>query len=361
MYYQLYISVHNNLQKPFNRSDHIIYLLLVLQRVLMNLCTIDKEYMEKLVVGIDIGGTLTKIGIADRKGNVFADSQFPTGDYDELFDYQQELTKQINNLKDQIDIPYELIGLGIGAPNANVYRGTIEYAANLAWKGVVPFVEELSKHIDLPIKITNDANAAAVGERIYGNAAGMNNFIVITLGTGLGSGIYSGGSMIYGHDSMAGELGHVVIDHDGRMTGLGRRGGLEAYVSSTGLKRTIFHLLSEYMDETPLRDVSYNDLHGEYITERAEKGDKIALEAYHRTGKILGQQLANFVSFSHPEAIFLLGGLAKSGKWIFEPTQKYLDEYILPFYKGKVKLLASGMTGKNAAILGAAALIWDEV
>lgn len=316
--------------------------------------------MKKLVVGIDIGGTLTKVGIADRSGDVLGNTQFSTQDFTELPDFQREMVSQIKTLEEGISEPYEILGIGIGAPNANVYRGTIEYAANLAWKGIVPFVDELKKLVDLPIKITNDANAAALGEKIYGNAEGMKDFIVITLGTGLGSGIVSNGKMIYGHDAMAGELGHVAINHDGRWTGLGRRGGLEAYVSSTGLKRTIFQLLAETMEETPFRDIAYNDLHGEYITKRAEEGDPIAIEAYDRTGKILGQQLANFVAFSHPEAFFLLGGLAKSGKWIFEPTQKYLDQYILPFYKGKVKLLPSGMTGKNAAILGAAALIWDE-
>ncbi|MEL7146149.1 MAG: ROK family protein [Bacteroidota bacterium] len=314
--------------------------------------------MKKLVVGVDIGGTLTKVGIADRDGDVLVNSEFPTQDYPDLGDYQKQLVKEIRELEEQIEGPYELLGLGMGAPNANVYRGTIEHAANLAWQGIVPFVEELSKLIDIPIKITNDANAAAIGEKIYGNAADMNDFIVITLGTGLGSGIVSNGKMIYGHDSMAAELGHVVVDPNGRWTGL-VQGGLEAYVSSTGLKRTIFALLAESMEDTPFRDIAYNDLHGEYITQRAEEGDPIAIEAYERTGKILGQHLANFVAFSHPEAFFLLGGLAKSGKWIFEPTRKHMEEALLPFYKGKVKLLASGMTGKNAAILGAAALIWE--
>lgn len=316
--------------------------------------------MKKLVVGIDIGGTLTKVGIADRSGNVLGDTQFPTQDYIELTDFLKEMVSRIKSLEKEIKEPYEILGIGIGAPNANIYRGTIEHAANLSWKGIVAFVDELKKLVDLPIKITNDANAAALGEKIYGNAEGMTDFIVITLGTGLGSGIVSNGKMIYGHDAMAGELGHVTINHDGRWTGLGRRGGLEAYVSSTGLKRTIFQLLAESIEDTPFRDVAYNDLHGEYITKRAEEGDPIAIEAYEITGKILGQQLANFVAFSHPEAFFLLGGLAKSGKWIFEPTKKYLDQYLLPFYKGKVKLLPSGMTGKNAAILGAAALIWNK-
>lgn len=316
--------------------------------------------MRELVVGVDIGGTLTKVGIVDQAGEVLTHCDFPTKDYRELEAYQKALVDQIRKLESDIRGEYKLVGLGIGAPNANYYRGTIEHAPNLDWKGIVPFVSELEKLIDLPIKMTNDANAAVIGEKIYGNAKDMNDFMVITLGTGLGSGIVSNGKLIYGHDAMAGELGHVVIEEGGRLTGLGRRGGLEAYVSSTGLKRTVFHLLSDSMEESPLRDVSYNDLHGEYITELAEKGDPIATAAYQMTGKILGKALANFVTFSHPEAIFLLGGLAKSGKWIFEPTQKQLEESLLPIYQGKVKLLPSGMMNKNAAILGAAALILEE-
>ncbi|MCR9254181.1 MAG: ROK family protein [bacterium] len=316
--------------------------------------------MRELVVGVDIGGTLTKVGIVDQEGEVLTHCDFPTKDYRELEAYQKALVDQIKGLEQDIEGEYKLVGLGIGAPNANYYRGTIEHAPNLDWKGIVPFVSELEKLIDLPIKMTNDANAAVIGEKIYGNAKDMNDFMVITLGTGLGSGIVSNGKLIYGHDAMAGELGHVVIEEGGRLTGLGRRGGLEAYVSSTGLKRTVFHLLCDSMEESPLRDVSYNDLHGEYITELAEKGDPIATAAYQMTGKILGKALANFVTFSHPEAIFLLGGLAKSGKWIFEPTQKQLEESLLPIYQGKVKLLPSGMMNKNAAILGAAALILEE-
>ena len=203
--------------------------------------------MKKLVVGIDIGGTLTKVGIADRDGDVLGNTQFSTQDYTDLKDFLNEMVTHIKNLESKISEPYEILGIGIGAPNANVYRGTIEYAANLAWKGVVPFVEELKKLIDLPIKISNDANAAALGEKIYGNAQGMKNFIVITLGTGFGCGIGIIGQIIYVIYSIAAELGHVTINHDGRWTGLGRRGGLEAYVSSTGLKRTIFHLLAESM------------------------------------------------------------------------------------------------------------------
>lgn len=315
---------------------------------------------KKVAIGVDIGGTLTKLGIVDREGNLYAHSDFSTTLHKDFGDYLDELKKQIEALKSKIDFDYEVVGIGVGAPNANYYRGTIEYAANLLWKGIVPFTDEFKKRYELPIYITNDANAAAIGEMIYGHASEMKDFMVITLGTGLGSGIVSNGQLIYGHDSQAGELGHVRIYKTGRITGLGVKGGLEAYVSSTGLKRTVFYLLADRMDESVLRNYSYNDLHGEIITKAAEDGDPIAVAAYEMTGQILGEQLANFTAFSHPEAFFLLGGLAKSGKWIFEPTIKHMEANLLPCYKGKVKVLPSGMMDKNAAVLGAAALVWNN-
>ncbi len=315
---------------------------------------------KKVAIGVDIGGTLTKVGIVDREGNLFAHTDFSTTKHKEFGDYLDELKSHIEELKSKMDFDYEITGIGVGAPNANFFRGTIEHAANLLWKGVVPFSQELQKRYDLPVFITNDASAAAIGEMIYGEAVNMKDFMVITLGTGLGSGIVANGQLIYGHDSQAGELGHVMIEKGGRLTGLGRRGGLEAYVSSTGLKRTVFFLLSDMMDDSVLRDYSYNDLHGEMISKAAEEGDPIAQAAFEMTGRILGEQLANFTTFSHPEAYFLLGGLAKAGKWIFDPTRKHLEKNLLPFYQGKVKLLPSGMMDKNAAILGAAALVWNN-
>lgn len=315
---------------------------------------------EKLAVGIDIGGTLTKVGLVDREGNLLGQIDFSTRKHEDIDDYLDELKSRIEELKENLGKPVEILGIGIGAPNANYYRGTIEHSANLIWKGIVPFVEKLKKRYEVPIYMTNDANAAAIGEMVYGNAKGMKDFIVITLGTGLGAGIVSNGNLIYGYDAQAGELGHVVIKEGGRLCGTGRRGCLEAYVSSTGIKRTVFYLLSDSMEDSVLRNYSFNELHGEIITRAAENGDPIAQEAFRMTGDILGQQLANFVAFSHPETIFLLGGLAKSGKWIFDPTKKYLEQYLLPYYQGKVKLEPSGMMNKNAAILGAAALVWDH-
>ncbi len=320
----------------------------------------DLTMSRKIAVGIDIGGTLTKVGLVDREGNLYGHLDFSTTDFKDFDKYLDELKVKIDFLIGQVKSEISVEGIGIGAPNANYFRGTIEHAANLSWKGVVPFTEKFKKRYDLPIYITNDANAAAIGEMVYGKASGMKDFMVITLGTGLGSGIVSNGEIIYGHDSQAGELGHTLIEEGGRECGTGRRGCLEAYVSSTGIKRNVFYLLADSLVDSELRNYSFRDLHGEIITKAAEKGDPIAQRAFEMTGEILGKQLANFVAFSHPEAIFLLGGLAKSGKWIFEPTERSLEKYLLPFYKGKVKLLPSGMMGKNAAILGAAALVWEK-
>ncbi|MEM9327677.1 MAG: ROK family protein [Bacteroidota bacterium] len=315
---------------------------------------------KEIAVGIDIGGTLTKVGLVDREGNLYGTTDFRTKHSPKFSDYLDTLVNKIEELEAAFDGEFEIKGMGVGAPNANYYRGTIEHAANLAWKGIVHFSEELKKKRASKVYITNDANAAAIGEGIYGNAVGMKDFMVITLGTGLGSGIVTNGSLIYGHDAQAGELGHVMVEPGGRVCGTGRRGCLEAYVSSTGIKRTIYALLADSIEESVFRSIAFNDIHGEEITKAAEDGDPIALEAYRFTGEMLGKQLANFVAFSHPETIFLLGGLAKAGKWIFDPTRQYFEEAVLPYYKGKVRIEPSGMIKKNAAILGAAALVWDQ-
>ncbi len=315
---------------------------------------------KQIAVGIDIGGTLTKVGLVDRAGTFYGHSDFRTKNSPDFATYLDRLTQEIDALKTKVDKEVEIVGIGVGAPNANYFRGTIEHAANLSWKGVIPFTEELKKKYDLPIYITNDANAAAIGEMVYGNASGMKDFMVITLGTGLGSGIVSNGTLIYGHDAQAGELGHITVIHGGRVCGTGRRGCLEAYVSSTGIKRTIYALLADSLEPSRFRDIAFNDIHGEEITQAAEEGDPIAVEAYRYTGELLGKQLADFVAFSHPQTIFLLGGLAKAGKWIFDPTIKYFEQAVLPYYKGKVSIEPSGMMDMNAAILGAAALVWDQ-
>ncbi|HHP7242887.1 MAG TPA: ROK family protein [Cyclobacteriaceae bacterium] len=317
--------------------------------------------MKDIVVGIDIGGTKTKVGLVSKEGSCMIQDDFRTKHFPDFQDYLKNLNKCIDDLVQEAEEPLNVVGLGIGAPNASHKRGTIEHPPNLIWKGITPLVTELRKYYDdIPIKMTNDANAAAMGERLYGNAQNMEDFIVITLGTGLGTGIICNGELVYGFDGFAGELGHISFNENGRLDGNGIHGGLEAYVSATGLKRTIMYLLSYYMEDSRFRNVAYNDLHGEEITEAAENGDFIAVKAYAYTGEILGRALANFMTFSQPEAFFLLGGLANSGKWIFEPAQKYMDENLMEVYKGKVKVLPSGMEEKNAAILGAAALIWSE-
>lgn len=317
--------------------------------------------MKQLVVGIDIGGTNSVFGLVDREGNMYGEGVVPTRKFPDFDQYLEELFIGISNISKNVGEEFELMGIGIGAPNANYYDGTIWNAANLVWKGTVPFVEKMKRYYpNIPIIITNDANAAAIGEMIYGGAKGMKDFIVVTLGTGLGSGFVSGGKLIYGHDSFAGELGHVIVNKGGRMCGCGRKGCLETYVSATGIKRTAFKLLADHLEDSEFRNISYNDLTAEMITKAALNGDPLAIEAYEYTGMMLGQALADAVAITSPEAIFLFGGLAKAGKYIFEPTKRYMEMHMLANFRNKVKLLPSGIDGKNAAVLGASALIWQE-
>ena len=311
--------------------------------------------MNKVVVGIDIGGTITKIGLIDKDGNCISKTSFRTKENSDFNDFIENIYNSIIKLNNK---NFDILSIGIGAPNANSLKGTIETPANLNWKGKLEIVKKLGNFFDVKIKLSNDANCAAMGEMLYGNAKSFDDFIVITLGTGLGSGIVSNGKLIQGYDGFAGELGHFSIKEDGRLTGLGIKGGLESYVSATGLKRTIMFMLAKYTDNSIFRKVPFNELHGEDITKAAEKNDPIAIKAYEYTGKILGKSLANFVSFSQPEAIILTGGLANSGKWILKPTIFHFEKNLLPFYKNKVKILESGLEEKDAAILGAAALAW---
>ena len=313
-----------------------------------------------VVAGIDIGGTKTKIGLVDQMGTCHEKLFFRTGDYGNLDHYLDKINSSIENLTSQLEFSVNVIGCGIGAPNASSRKGTIENAANLRWKGSVPILKKLKQRLDLPMRIMNDASAAALGEMLFGNAKEMKDFMVITLGTGFGAGIVANGKLIEGFDGFAGELGHVDMTlGDGRRTGLNVKGGLEAYVSATGLKRTILYLMSKYMDESRFRDIAYNDLHGEDITIAAAEGDPIALKAFDYTANIMALALANFTAFTQPEAFFLMGGLVNSGKWLMDPLRSYFEGYLLEVYKGKVKILTSGMEGKTAAICGAAALIWE--
>ncbi len=316
----------------------------------------------KISVGIDIGGTNTVYGIVDQSGNVFYEGSMSTKGYGNVDAFISILAQEITSQLDLLKQEYELVGIGIGAPNANYYKGTIEHAPNLEWQGVIPFVEKMQPFFPMiPIFITNDANAAAIGEMVYGGAKGMKDFIVITLGTGLGSGIVSGGQLVYGHDGFAGELGHVTVNHTGRVCGCGRKGCLETYVSATGIKRTIFKLMADHIEDSEFRKIPFNELDAQMITKAALAGDPLAIEAYEYTGMVLGRVLANTVAAVSPEAIFLFGGLAKAGKHIFDPTKKYMEQHMLSHLRNKVKLLPSGIDDKNAAVLGASALVWEEL
>ena len=254
-------------------------------------------------------------------------------------------------------------GFGIGAPMGNINKETIEHAAGLPWKGIVPLADIFHKHTDLPVIVTNDANAAAVGEMIYGGAKGMKNFVVITLGTGLGSGFVIDGKLVYGHDGFAGEIGHTAIrpGSSNRDCGCGRKGCLETYVSATGLKRSLLKIMADSIEPSELRKYSFEELDAEIIHEAAKRGDYLARRAFQHTGRMLGFKLADVVAHTNPEAIFLFGGLAMAKDLIFEPAKEYMEENLLSIYKGKVKLLASQLSTQNAAVLGASSLIWSSV
>ena len=318
--------------------------------------------MKKVAVGVDIGGTNSVYGLVDEQGEIICEGVFPTRNYPDFDQYIEELYIGIQSLLKRAGDEVELVGIGIGAPNGNYYTGTIEFAPNLVWKGVLNIVEKIKRYFPtVPVIITNDANAAAVGEMVYGGAKGMKDFLVVTLGTGLGSGFVANGKLIYGHDGFAGELGHVVVNKTGRICGCGRKGCLETYASATGIKRTVFKLLADHIEDSEFRRITYDGLTAEMITKAALNGDPIAIEAYEYTGKLLGEALADAVALTSPEAIFLFGGLAKAGKYIFEPTKKYMEQNLLAIFRNKVKLLPSGIDGKNAAVLGASALVWQSL
>ncbi|MCE5344786.1 MAG: ROK family protein [Bacteroidales bacterium] len=316
--------------------------------------------MKEVVAGVDIGGTNTVFGLVDRTGNVISQGTLKTVDYPEINNFVSSLVTAIHNLVKKKD-DLELIGIGIGAPNANYHRGTIEFAPNLAWKGIVPLAELIRKKIDVPVILTNDAKAAAMGEMIFGGAKNMKNFIVLTLGTGLGSGIVINGEVVYGHTGFAGELGHTTVIQGGRDCGCGRQGCYETYASASGLVRTALYMLSEMREDSMLRDIPPSELTAKKITEAAGKNDQIAMEALDYTAENIALGIANAIAFSSPEAIFLFGGLAQAGEILFEPVRSYVDQKVFPIFKGTVKILPSGVSESNAAVLGAAALVWNEM
>jgi glucokinase len=316
--------------------------------------------MDSFVVGVDIGGTGTKFGIVDSVGNVLFSSEMSTKKHEQVPTFIDELDEKLSELIDKVGGVGRIKGIGVGAPNGNIYTGTIEYAPNLPWKGIIPLAKMIQDKTKLPVKLTNDANAAAVGEMKYGAAQGMKDFIMITLGTGVGSGIVANGQLIYGHDGFAGELGHTIIIPDGRLhPGTGKRGSLESYASATGVTLTAIEILEKSDRPSLLRAVAPSELNSKIVFEAATKGDEIAKEVFDYTGKILGMALANFVMFSSPEAIILFGGLTKAGDLILKPTREHLEDNVIEIFENKVKILVSHLKESDAAILGASALMWE--
>lgn len=317
--------------------------------------------MQQLAIGIDIGGTNSVFGIVDHRGDILYRGAISTRKHSDVNDYAEELYQAILPAIKEMGGVDMIKGIGIGAPNGNYYTGSIEYAPNLLWKGIVPLSNIITKKFGLPAALTNDANAAAVGEMMYGAARGMKDFIVITLGTGVGSGIVVNGQVVYGHDGFAGELGHTIIVPGGRKHySTGAEGSLETYASATGVRFTTLELLEKYKDrESLLRAYKPEEIDSRVVYECAVQGDAIANEVYSFTGGLLGKALANFIMFSSPEAIILFGGLCKAGDLIMNPAKEQMEAHLLPIYQNKVKLLFSELKESDAAILGASALVWE--
>lgn len=316
--------------------------------------------LEQLAIGVDIGGTGTKFGIVDRLGNLLYSSEMSTRKHNEVESFIADLHANLVPMIEQAGGIGRIKGIGLGAPNGNYYTGTVEYAPNLPWKGILPFSKMIEDTFKLPVVLTNDANAAALGEMMYGAAQGMNDFIMITLGTGVGSGIVANGKLIYGHDGFAGELGHTIIIPDGRMhEGTGKRGSLESYASATGVRLTALELLANSNTPSVLRNLPQDQIDSKVVYDAAIEGDELAKEIFEYTGKILGMALANFVMFSSPEAIILFGGLTKAGELILKPTREHMEANLIQVFQNKVKILVSHLKASDAAILGASALVWD--
>lgn len=317
--------------------------------------------LEPLAIGIDIGGTGTKFGIVDRVGNVLFSSEMLTRKHAEVESFIDELYSLLSELITKAGGVGRMKGIGVGAPNGNFYTGTIEYAPNLPWKGIIPLAKMIEDKFKLPVTLTNDANAAAIGEMMYGAAQGMNDFIMITLGTGVGSGIVANGKLVYGHDGFAGELGHTIIIPGGRLhDGTGKRGSLESYASATGVRLTTLELLEKSDQPSWLRNVPKDEIDSKKVYDAAMEGDELAKEIFEYTGKILGLALANFVMFSSPEAIVLFGGLTKAGDLILKPTRESMEDNLIQVFQNKVKILVSHLKESDAAILGASALVWEK-
>ncbi|HSL87350.1 MAG TPA: ROK family protein [Bacteroidales bacterium] len=316
--------------------------------------------MKKVVAGVDIGGTNTVFGLVDLSGKVLSDGHLTTTDYPVVKDFVKALAAGLRKLL-EAKKGAELAGVGIGAPDANFHRGTIEHAPNLAWKGIVPLADLMMKELKVPVVLTNDANAAAMGEMVFGGAKNMNDFIILTIGTGLGSGIVVDGKLVYGHTGFAGEVGHMTVVPGGRECGCGRKGCLETYASASGLVKTVSQMICDMRDESPLRDVPPSKLTSKMIAEAAAKNDPIAVKAMEYTAEKLGFGIVNSIVYTSPEAIFLFGGLAQAGEMLFAPVRKYLAKNNYVLFKNTVKILPSGIAESNGAVLGAGALILNEL
>lgn len=317
----------------------------------------DKTY----VVGIDVGGTNTVVGIVDARGQILRKGSLKTAKHEHVEDYLDELSEVIKELIEDTGAKDQIRGIGVGTPNGNYFSGSIEFAPNLRWKGVIPFAQMLEDRVGIPVVLTNDANAAAIGEMTYGAARGMKDFIVITLGTGVGSGVVANGQLVYGHDGFAGELGHIIVRRNtGRICGCGRAGCLEAYTSATGVARTAREYLELKPDvATQLRNIPIDQISSKDVFDAAVEGDELAKEIFKFTGEMLGEAFADFIAFTSPEAIILFGGLAKAGDLIMNPIKNSMDKNLLKIYKDKVKLLFSELSEGDAAVLGASALGWE--
>lgn len=318
---------------------------------------IEKPY----VIGLDMGGTNSVFGIVDQRGTIKAQTVIKTKAYPDVNDYVKAAVEALQPALDLVGGIQNIKGMGIGAPNGNYYTGNIEYAANLLWQGIVPIAQLFEEALSIPCRVTNDANAAAMGEMTYGVARGMKNFIMITLGTGVGSGIVVDGKVVYGSDGFAGELGHFVVDHtpSGRPCGCGRSGCLETYCSATGVARTAREVLEKSAVDSPLRKLDPDSITSFDVFQAAEQGDPVALEIFEFTGSLLGRTCADFTTFNTPEAFVFFGGLTKAGDYLMRPLRKAFEENVLHLFRGKTQLLISGLNGSEAAVLGASALGWE--
>lgn len=314
----------------------------------------------QVALGVDIGGTNTKYGLVNHRGEILEKGSIKTDEYPNVEDFIDALYDKVAPLIQKHCGQKHFDGVGVGAPNANYYTGTIEQAPNLRWKGIVPFAELMTKKFEVPCMMTNDANAAALGEMMFGAARGMKDFIMITLGTGVGSGIMTAGKLMYGHDGFAGELGHTIVKPGGRKHwSTGSEGSLEAYASATGIAITAKKMRAEFPDSM-LNDYPEDEINSRVVFECAKKEDPTAIEVFRYTGQKLGEALANFVMFSSPEAILLFGGVIKAGDFILKPTKLHMERNLLPIFRNKVKLVFSELDEADAAILGASALVWEK-